>query len=132
MTQETEYLEQNNTINKATFLSFFVMLIVLFSGIFAIVIGYTPDIEVVAKIYNSNISSTYETSSNLVIQDEPININTATLELLMQLDGIGEKKAAAIIAYREENGHFEKIEDMLNVTGIGDKTFALIKDKIKV
>ena len=104
----------------------------LFSGIFAIVTNSTPDTEVVAKIYSSDISSEYETSSNMVMEDEPININTATLELLMQLNGIGETKANAIITYREENGPFEKVEDILNVSGIGDKTFALIKDKIKV
>lgn len=127
-----EYSEQNKIIDKATFLAFVIMMIMLFSGIFAIVTNSTPDTEVVAKIYSSDISSEYETSSNMVMEDEPININTATLELLMQLNGIGETKANAIITYREENGPFEKVEDILNVSGIGDKTFALIKDKIKV
>lgn len=127
-----EYSEQNKIIDKATFLAFVIMMIMLFSGIFAIVTNSTPDTEVVAKIYSSDISSEYETSSNMVMEDEPININTATLELLMQLNGIGETKANAIITYREENGPFEKVEDILNVSGIGDKTFALIKNKIKV
>ena len=131
-TQVIEYSEQNKIIDKATFLAFVIMMIMLFSGIFAIVTNSTPDTEVVAKIYSSDISSEYETSSNMVMEDEPININTATLELLMQLNGIGETKANAIITYREENGPFEKVEDILNVSGIGDKTFALIKDKIKV
>ena len=131
-TQVIEYSEQNKIIDKATFLAFLIMMIMLFSGIFAIVTNSTPDTEVVAKIYSSDISSEYETSSNMVMEDEPININTATLELLMQLNGIGETKANAIITYREENGPFEKVEDILNVSGIGDKTFALIKDKIKV
>lgn len=51
-----------------------------------------------------------------------VNINTANIEMLAALNGIGEKKAADIIAYREANGKFAKIEDLLNVKGIGEKT----------
>lgn len=60
----------------------------------------------------------------------PININIASLEELMTLPGIGKTKAQEIIHYREENGYFETIEDILNVTGIGESIFAEIKDKI--
>lgn len=62
----------------------------------------------------------------------PININTATAEQLMLLNGIGEKKAQAIIEYRENNGPFEKIDDILKVSGIGDKTFQNIREFITV
>lgn len=51
-----------------------------------------------------------------------VNINTANVEMLAALNGIGEKKAADIIAYREANGKFTKVEDLLNVKGIGEKT----------
>ncbi len=61
-----------------------------------------------------------------------ININTATDAELMELTGIGPSKAAAIIAYRTENGNFAKIEELTNVTGIGDKTFEQLKDGITV
>ncbi len=61
-----------------------------------------------------------------------ININTATLEELMTLTGIGESKAGDIIAYRESNGLFVKIEDIMNVSGIGASTFAKIKENITV
>lgn len=64
--------------------------------------------------------------------DGLININTATDAELMELTGIGPSKAAAIIAYRTENGNFAKIEDLTNVTGIGDKTFEQLKDGITV
>ena len=61
-----------------------------------------------------------------------ININTATSEELQTLDGIGEAKAKAIIEYRENNGKFEKIEDLKNVSGIGDSVYEKIKDNITI
>ena len=59
-----------------------------------------------------------------------ISINYATKEELMTLSGIGESKALAIIKYREENGPFTNIEDLKNISGIGDKMFDKIKDSI--
>lgn len=61
-----------------------------------------------------------------------ININTADAESLDKLKGIGPSLAEAIIEYRENNGRFKKIEDIKNVSGIGDKTFEKFKDKICV
>lgn len=61
-----------------------------------------------------------------------ININTADEEELMQLDGIGEKLSARIIADRTEKGVFSRIEDIMRVSGIGEKTFANIKEGITV
>ena len=63
---------------------------------------------------------------------EKINLNTATLEELMTLDRIGPKYAQRIIDYRETYGPFEKIEDIMKVKGIGQKTFEANKDKITV
>jgi len=54
---------------------------------------------------------------------ETININTATEEKLMQLNGVGPKYAASIIEYREEYGPFETPEDLMRVSGIGQITF---------
>lgn len=64
--------------------------------------------------------------------DGRININTASKEELMELDGIGEKKAQAIIDYRYENGYFKSVEDLTNVSGIGEKTLEKNLDKITV
>ena len=61
-----------------------------------------------------------------------VNINTASADQLMTLSGIGEKKAEDIISYRNSNGNFGSIEDIKNVSGIGDSTFEAIKDSITV
>ena len=61
-----------------------------------------------------------------------ININTANLEQLMKISGVGKTKAEAIIAHREKNGDFKKKEDITKVRGIGKATFEKIKDKIEV
>lgn len=64
--------------------------------------------------------------------DDVININTANLEQLMKISGVGKTKAEAIISYREKNGDFKKKEDITKVRGIGKATFEKIKDKIEV
>lgn len=61
-----------------------------------------------------------------------ININTASEQELMTLSGIGQAKAQQIIQYREENGLFDTPEDLMNVSGIGEKSFETLKDSIKV
>ncbi|MEG0826465.1 MAG: helix-hairpin-helix domain-containing protein [Bacilli bacterium] len=61
-----------------------------------------------------------------------ISINSATKEELMTLSGIGESKALAIITYRKEKGPFQKIEDVKNVSGIGDAMYEKIKDNITI
>lgn len=61
-----------------------------------------------------------------------VNINTSTLSELMTLSGIGESKAQAIIDYRNKNGLFKSIEDIVNVSGISELTYAKIKENITV
>ncbi|GIN66460.1 hypothetical protein J41TS2_18810 [Bacillus sonorensis] len=63
---------------------------------------------------------------------ETVNINTASPEELQAIPGVGPSKAEAIAAYREENGPFQGIEDITNVSGIGEKTFEKIKSSISV
>lgn len=61
-----------------------------------------------------------------------VNINTATKEQLMTLNGIGESRAQAIIAYREEHGAFSAAEDLMLVSGIKEAAFEKVKDYITV
>ena len=79
-----------------------------------------------------SLNTTITSSNNSSTSTEKININTATLEELQTLSGIGESKAKAIIEYREENGNFSKPEDILNVSGIGESVYEKIKDNITV
>lgn len=64
--------------------------------------------------------------------DGRVNLNQATVAELMQLPGIGEAKANAIAAYREEHGHFQSIEDIMKISGIKESVFSQIKDLITV
>ncbi len=77
---------------------------------------------------NSNTSS--DTSSATL--NLKINLNTASKEELTKLSGIGEAKAQDIIDYRNANGSFKTIEEIKNISGIGDALFAKIKDNISV
>ncbi len=63
---------------------------------------------------------------------EKININTATVEQLQSLDGIGAKTAMAIIEYRETVGAFKQVSQLTEVKGIGEKKLAGISDDISV
>ncbi len=74
------------------------------------------------QLYNSNISNS----------SGKININTASVDELQRLDGIGESTATKIIKYRNENKKFNSIEEIKNVSGIGESKFNAIKDQIVV
>lgn len=63
---------------------------------------------------------------------EKVNLNTATVAELQTLEGVGEKKAEQIIAYREANGGFKQITDLKAVSGIGEKRFEALKDKLTI
>ncbi|MCD5410148.1 MAG: helix-hairpin-helix domain-containing protein [Clostridiales bacterium] len=70
--------------------------------------------------------------SSAMNESGKININTANLEKLTSLTGIGDSFAQRIIDYRKKHGNFKSIEDIKNVKGIGESTFADIEDKISV
>lgn len=63
---------------------------------------------------------------------ETVNINTADIETLAQLEGIGEKKAQAIVAWREENGKFVSVEQLVEVSGIGAATLEANRGKLRI
>ncbi|MGE6629233.1 helix-hairpin-helix domain-containing protein [Bacillus sp. NPDC077027] len=64
--------------------------------------------------------------------DEFINVNTADASALQKVNGIGPAKAEAILAYREEHGAFQKIEDLRNIPGFGEKTVERLKNHLTV
>lgn len=87
-----------------------------------------PDFDPVAVVYStppsSPPSSSTETGENMV------KLNSATREELMTLDGIGEELAGRIIAYREQNNGFASIDELLQVEGIGEKRLEAIRDRL--
>ena len=80
------------------------------------------------------VQEDYSPCGNFTLAQEagPLNINTATAEELMKLPGIGETLSRAIVAYREENGAFSSVEDIMEVDGIGEGRFAAIEEYICV
>ncbi|HEL1676467.1 TPA: helix-hairpin-helix domain-containing protein [Streptococcus suis] len=76
------------------------------------------------------------TASSAISQDEKnatlVNLNTATEADLQTISGIGAKRATDIIAYREANGGFKSVDDLNNVSGIGDKTMESIRPYVTV
>ena len=62
----------------------------------------------------------------------PVNLNTSTVTELMQLPHVGAKTAERIIAFRKQHGGFLRVEELMNVKGIGEKSFNRLKPYIKV
>ena len=66
------------------------------------------------------------------VATEVINLNSATAAQIATLPGIGLKTADLVVQYRTKNGPFKKIEEIMNVRGIGEKSFLKIKDRLSV
>ena len=92
---------------------------------------YIPSKEEINTEIKTNIKKE-KVNEETTFKDNKISINKASLSELMTLSGIGEKKAKAIIEYRENNGLFKDIKDITNVSGIGNSIFDKIKDSIKL
>ncbi len=67
-----------------------------------------------------------------VVSTEVVNLNSATAAQIASLPGIGPKTAELVVQYRTRNGPFKKIEEVMNVRGIGEKSFLKIKDRLTV
>ena len=81
-------------------------------------------------------SSVHIAQANDVLSQETlsqlVNINKADISTLSSLKGIGQQKALAIIAYRDKQGGFHSVDELLNVKGIGDKLLSTIKNKLTI
>lgn len=102
------------------FLSF-VSLIILSFGTSSL--AFAADTSTV-KTANAKVES--------VVPIESVNINTADVQELTKLKGVGVKKAEAIIAWRKENGSFKTIDQLLEVKGIGEATLAANRENIRI
>lgn len=102
---------------------------VLLAGILLFQVYNAPSLypEVTTNLYNSKAPTVTVPSIN-----GPVNLNTASLEELISLEGVGEAKARAIIEYREEYGGFDSVDELLNVKGIGETILEKNRDKLTV
>jgi len=71
-------------------------------------------------------------STTAVVEKATLNLNAATLEQLETLPGVGRKVAERILEYRTKSGGFKKIEELMNVKGIGEKSFLKLRPQITV
>ena len=85
-----------------------------------------------AALYGVSAGADGQAAEADAVTDGKININTATEAQLCEIPGIGATRASAIVAYRQESGGFNSIEDIMKVSGIKEGTYAKIKDSIKV
>ena len=81
---------------------------------------------------NSELAQTPTPHKKEVEKEGKVNINTATVEELKTLKGIGEKKAEAIIEYRKQNGSFKNKEELMKVRGIGKKLYESFQERVIV
>ena len=86
---------------------------------------------VLAAVFVLGIPAVSARQSGEPAETSLIDINTAGVEELMQLPGVGQVYAMRILDYRKEHGPFQEVAEIMNVKGIGEKTFLRIQDRIK-
>jgi len=82
--------------------------------------------------FAADTNSMAVTQSDSQSLEQSIHLNKSTLDELLTLKGVGQKKAEAILAYRELIGGFKNIEELMNVKGIGNKIIADNKSRLKI
>ena len=89
-------------------------------------------IPIVNSISGQNSGTTLNPTATESNSNGKVNLNTATLEQLKGLTGVGEKKAQKIIEYRQQHGQFKSVEELKNVNGFGEKSLATLAEQICV
>jgi comEA protein len=122
--KEVLWMDLINRFNRRLVMKGLKSILVL--GMMVLVFGFSASLafaQVASKA--DSVKSSEQTAGK-------ININKATSDQLMEIKGIGSSYAKRIVEYREKNGPFKKIEDIMQVQGIGTKIFESIKDKITI
>ena len=91
-------------------------------------VPHIPNLDITKK----EINFQNKDEENKIIPDYLININSASHEMLTMIPGVGSVTAKKIIEYREENGGFEDIKELMNISGIGKKKFKKMRDYVKI
>ena len=89
-------------------------------------------VSLFAVASSPSAAQTHATSKTAAATTAIVNINTASASDLEALPGIGAKTAARIVEYRQKNGPFKKIEELMNVRGVGEKNFLKLKPQITI
>lgn len=83
------------------------------------------------KLFRSTLTALALLACGAVFADEPVNINTADAQALAEaITGVGLKRAEAIISYRDQNGPFESVDDLVQVPGVGEKTVERSRERL--
>lgn len=90
------------------------------------------EMQIIVPSFEEDITPINDATLDGTIKDGKVNLNTASLADLMTLPGIGEVRAQAIIDYRDKNGKFVSIEDVMKVSGIKESSFEKMQDSICV
>ena len=85
-----------------------------------------------AVVEQSGNGEAARSASQEVQTDERVELNSADRAALEALPGVGPRTAQLIIEYREEHGRFEKVEELMNVRGIGERTFLRLRELVRV
>ena len=124
---------------RTQFVLLFIFAFLILIGLTAFIISETPnpdknfyDGPVMQAEGSTEMPQSSAFLSSTMYQNAELNINQATAEQLMTLEGIGEVLAGRIIAYRKENHGFQKIEELLEIEGIGTEKFNKIKEYIVI
>ena len=101
-------------------------------SVIAVAIACLISIAGPASLQAREIEPTRQAAASASKPPAPLNLNTATVAELEKLPGVGAATAARIIEYRDKNGAFKKIEELMNVKGIGEKAFLKLKPLVTV
>ena len=110
--------------------------LLIIAGVFAAIALSQPKLytetPVAETVYAETETAESSVTSTTLQVDYPLNINTATLEELMTIDGLGEKRAAAIIEYRSYLGKYTSVEQLMDIDGFGEDTYRKIAGYLTV
>ncbi len=113
------------TKERRELLSWAVVMLMLLAVVGTAAFSLPPFLEAKGVVYTESTKKTTRmtTATAKTVPQKKINLNTATAAELMTIPGIGEGYAARILEYREKNGPFREVDELMNIKGIGEKRF---------